>query len=141
MKEEHKYDDIINLEHPISKVHKQMSLENRSAQFAPFAALVGYEEAVKETERVTENRVEINEELRNRLDEKIYILQSKIKEQPEVNITYFVPDNKKKGGKYQSITGKIKQIDDDNKLIVLKNDIEIPINEIINISGEIVEIV
>lgn len=108
MKEEHKYDDIINLEHPISKVHKQMSLENRSAQFAPFAALVGYEEAVKETERVTENRVEINEELRNRLDEKIYILQSKIKEQPEVNITYFVPDNKKKGGKIPKYNWKDK---------------------------------
>ena len=96
----HKYDDIINLEHHISKKHKQMTIENRSAQFAPFAALTGFEELVKETARKTEDRVEIDEELKYILDEKISIIQNQIKNNPKVTITYFIPDSKKKGGKY-----------------------------------------
>lgn len=137
MDNEHKYDDIINLEHHVSKVHKQMSLENRSAQFAPFAALTGYEDEVKETERITEERIEIDEEARNILDAKINLIQNKIKEHPKITIIYFIPDNKKKGGKYQSITENIKKIDTYNKFIILDNDIKISIDEIIDISGKI----
>lgn len=137
MDNEHKYDDIINLEHHVSKVHKQMSLENRSAQFAPFAALTGYEDEVKETERITEEKIEINEEARNILDAKINLIQNKIKEHPKITIIHFIPDNKKKGGKYQSITENIKKIDTYNKFIILDNDIKISIDEIIDISGKI----
>lgn len=136
MNDEHKYDDIINLEHHVSKVHKQMSLENRSAQFAPFAALTGYEDEVKETERTTEEKIEIDEEWRAILDEKIQLIQGKIKEQPKIKITYFVPDNKKQGGKYQKVIGNIKQIDNYKKDIILTNGIRITIDEIIDISGE-----
>lgn len=136
MNDEHKYDDIINLEHHVSKVHKQMSLENRSAQFAPFAALTGYEDEVKETERTTEEKIEIDEEWRAILDEKIQLIQGKIKEQPKIEITYFIPDNKKQGGKYQKVIGNIKQIDNYNKDIILTNGIRITIDEIIDISGE-----
>ena len=99
MNDEHKYDDIINLEHHVSKTHKQMSIEERSAQFAPFAALTGYEDEVKETERITERMIEITEDIRSILDEKIRLIQNKIAEQPNVTITYFVPDINKQGGK------------------------------------------
>lgn len=136
MDSEHKYDDIINLEHHISKTHKQMSMQNRAAQFAPFAALTGYEEAVKETARFTEQKIELDEELNNILDEKLRLVQSQIKNTPEITVIYFVPDDKKRGGKYQKITGKIKKIDDYNKFIIFTDGKYIPIKDIIDISGE-----
>lgn len=136
MDSEHKYDDIINLEHHISKTHKQMSMQNRAAQFAPFAALTGYEEAVKETARFTEQKIELDEELNNILDEKLRLIQSQIKNTPEITVIYFVPDDKKRGGKYQKITGKIKKIDDYNKFIIFTDEKYIPIKDIIDISGE-----
>ena len=136
MDSEHKYDDIINLEHHISKTHKQMSMQNRAAQFAPFAALTGYEEAVKETARFTEQKIELDEKLNNILDEKLRLIQSQIKNMPEITVTYFVPDDKKRGGKYQKITGKIKKIDDYNKFIIFTDGKFISIKDIINISGE-----
>ena len=140
MDSEHKYDDIINLEHHISKTHKQMSMQNRAAQFAPFAALTGYEEAVKETARFTEQKIELDEELNNILDEKLRLIQSQLKNTPEITVIYFVPDDKKRGGKYQKITGKIKKIDDYNKFIIFTDGKYIPIKDIIDISGEILTI-
>ena len=140
MDSEHKYDDIINLEHHISKTHKQMSMQNRAAQFAPFVALTGYEEAVKETARFTEQKIELDEELNNILDEKLRLIQSQIKNTPEITVIYFVPDDKKRGGKYQKITGKIKKIDDYNKFIIFTDGKYIPIKDIIDISGEILTI-
>lgn len=140
MDSEHKYDDIINLEHHISKTHKQMSMQNRAAQFAPFAALTGYEEAVKETARFTEQKIELDEELNNILDEKLRLIQSQIKNTPEITVIYFVSDDKKRGGKYQKITGKIKKIDDYNKFIIFTDGKYIPIKDIIDISGEILTI-
>ena len=130
------YDDIINLEHHVSKVHERMSLENRSAQFAPFSALTGYDETVKETERFTEERIELNEEQKNILDEKICQIQAKIKEAPIVTITYFVQDTLKQGGTYQNITGSVKKIDDYNKTIILDNGSIVPIKDIIDILDE-----
>ncbi len=137
MNDEHKYDDIINLEHHVSKKHKQMSIEERSAQFAPFAALVGYEDEVKETERITERMIEITEEIRSILDEKIHLIQNKIAEQPEVTITYFIADSKKQGGKYQTINGIIKKIDNYEKKLILTSNTEIFIKDIIEISSNI----
>lgn len=137
MNDEHKYDDIINLEHHVSKTHKQMSIEERSAQFAPFAALTGYEDEVKETERITERMIEITEDIRSILDEKIHLIQNKIVEQPEVTITYFIADSNKQGGKYQTINGKVKKIDDYKKRIILTNNTDILIKDIIEISSNI----
>ncbi len=137
MNDEHKYDDIINLEHHVSKTHKQMSIEERSAQFAPFAALTGYEDEVKETERITERMIEITEDIRSILDEKIRLIQNKIAEQPNVTITYFVPDINKQGGKYQTINGIIKKIDNYEKKLILTSNTEIFIKDIIEISSNI----
>ena len=136
----HEYDDIIDLEHHKSKKHPPMSLYARSAQFAPFAALTGYEEAVTETARDVTKRIDIDEELKNILDSKIQILLEKIKNKPEIVFTYFIPDLTKDGGKYINVTGVIKKIDLFNQNIILEDKTEIPINEIIDISGEIFKI-
>ena len=133
LKNSGKYDDIINLHHNISKKHTRMSLEARSAQFAPFAALTGYDEVIRETARVTNKRIEINEEMKAILDEKLFIIKSQIQTRPGITVTYFVPDSKKDGGKYVSITGKVIKIDEYKQHIILENKIEIPISEIIEI--------
>ena len=128
-----KYDDIINLPHHISKKHPQMTLEARAAQFAPFAALTGYDDEVKETERLTNRRIELDDEAKSILDNKIQIILEQISQRPTVSITYFLPDTKKAGGEYVTITGIIKKVDGYNQVIVLENRTEIPINEIIDI--------
>lgn len=133
MNNQNKYNDIINLEHHISKSHKQMSLENRAVQFAPFSALTGYDEAIKETARITQNRIELDEELKHTLNKKLICIQSQISSNPRVTITYFVPDSKKLGGKYQTVTGNVRKIDKYNKIIILINGLKIPIIEIIDI--------
>ena len=128
-----KYDDIINLPHHVSKKHPRMSLEARSAQFVPFAALTGYDEVIKETARLTNKRIEINEEMKAILDEKLLMIKAQIQSKPSITVTYFVPDSKKDGGKYVSVTGKVIKIDEYKQHIILENKIEIPISEIIEI--------
>lgn len=137
MKYDRQYEDIINLPHHVSKKHPQMSLYARSAQFAPFAALTGYEDAVKETARHTNERIEIDEELKSILDSRLQIIIEQINTKPEVSFTYFIPDIKKEGGEYVTITGIVKKIDLYNQIIHLANNTQIPINEIIDISGEL----
>ena len=130
------YSDIINLSRPVSK-RPRMSLEQRSAQFAPFAALTGYEGQVKETARLTNKKIEINEELKEILNQKIQLIQKKIKEQPQIEITYFIPDSKKDGGKYETVTNSVKKIDTYKGEIILIDGTTIAIDEIIDISSEI----
>ena len=132
------YSDIINLSRPVSK-RPRMTLEQRSAQFAPFAALTGYEGQVKETARLTNKKIEINEELKEILDLKIQLIQEKIKEQPDVTITYFIPDDKKQGGKYKTVTNSVKKIDTYKNEIILIDGTTIAIDEIIDISSEIIK--
>ena len=133
LKNSGKYDDIINLPHHVSKKRPRMSLEARSAQFAPFAALTGYDEVIKETARLTNKRIEINEEMKAILDEKLLMIKAQIQSKPSITVTYFVPDSKKDGGKYVSVTGKVIKIDEYKQHIILENKIEIPISEIIEI--------
>ena len=130
------YSDIINLSRPVSK-RPRMSLEQRSAQFAPFAALTGYEGQVKETARLTNKKIEINEELKEILNLKIQLIQEKIKEQPQIEITYFIPDSKKDGGRYETVTNSVKKIDTYKGEIILIDGTTIAIDEIIDISSEI----
>lgn len=129
-----KYDDIIDLPHHISKKHPQMSLEARAAQFAPFAALTGYDDAVKETARLTNERIDLDDEAKMMLDAILQIIREQLSEKPLVTITYFVPDAKKDGGKYITTNGNVKKIDDYKHLIILDNSLEIPIDEIIDIA-------
>lgn len=127
------YDDIINLPHHVSKTRKPMSLYNRAAQFAPFAALTGYDDAIKETARLTEERIELSDELKNMLNQKIKLIIENIKLQPEVAITYYVPDNKKSGGVYKTISGNVKRIDEVEKCIIFTNKLKIKVSDLLNI--------
>lgn len=131
------YDDIINLLHYVSKKHPQMSIESRSAQFAPFSALTGYDDEIKETARVTDKRIEIDEGLKNILNNKLQYILENIKLDSEITFTYFVYDNKKSGGKYIDKTGFVKKIDMIEQYVMLKDKTKIPILEIINITGDI----
>ena len=130
------YDDIINLKRPISK-HTKMSLYQRSAQFAPFAALTGYEGQVKETARLTDRRIELDEEMKLILDLKIQVIKEMLSDNPEVEITYFIPDTRKDGGKYETIINNVKKIDSYNEHIIMQNNLKIEIKEIININSNI----
>ena len=130
------YKDIIHLSRPKSK-HPRMSLHQRSAQFAPFAALTGYEGQVKETARLTDKRIEIDEELKQILDMKIQIIKENLDNKPELEITYFIPDDKKDGGRYETIIDNISKIDNYNEKIIMQNEIKIDIKEIIDINSEI----
>lgn len=128
-----KYDDIINLPHHVSTKHQRLSMEQRAAQFAPFAALTGYGDAIKETARITEDRIELNDEEKIKLDNKLKKLQNNISNKPKVIVTYFVPDIRKSGGEYITKVGNLKKIDEYNQLLVLDDKTEIPIKEIIEI--------
>lgn len=132
-----KYRDIFNLPHHVSKKHTQMSRYERAAQFAPFAALTGYEDVIEEEGRLTENRIEINEEAKFILDRKLQILMSCVERMPFVSITYFVPDEKKSGGEYVTIDENIKKIDVLKQEIVTDKDTSIPVKEIVDMQSEI----
>lgn len=129
-----KYDDIINMPHHISTKHPQMSLEERAAQFAPFATLTGYGDEIKETARLTNRRIELDEEAKSILDNKIQMILENISSRPTISITYFMPDSKKQGGSYITSTGIIKKVDEYKQLIVLEDKTEIYINDIIDIT-------
>ena len=132
-----KYNDIINLPHHTSKTRKPMSLYNRAAQFAPFAALTGYADSIKETARLTEQRIELSDEFKNILNQKLQILNKNINSHPKVTITYFELDNKKSGGVYKTISGNIKRIDEYNKKLIFLDKNELRFNEIHDIEIEI----
>lgn len=126
-----KYGDIIHLPHPTSRRHPRMSVYERAAQFSPFAALTGYDAAVKETARLTEQRIELDEYEKSALDERLQYLQAHLNEQPVVTITYFKPDARKTGGIYLTVTGIIKRIDSHERCIILMDDTRIPLHDII----------
>ena len=133
-----KYKDIVILPHHVSIKHRPMSMHDRAAQFAPFAALVGYDDKVRETARYTENKINLNEEEKEQLDIKLNILKEKLNLKPIVTFIYFVPDSKKEGGRYITVSGIIKKIDD-YKGIIYINKVEIPINQIIEIDSDILD--
>ncbi len=115
------YDDIINLPHHVSSRHPQMSMMNRAAQFAPFAALTGHAAAIEETARLTDEQHELADEDSEALNQKMAYLRETINEHPTITITYFEPDKKKAGGAYKTIEDQLKNIDDYSQSIVLKS--------------------
>lgn len=126
------YADIINLKHHKSKIHRPMPIESRAAQFAPFAALTGYNDVVKEKSRLTDKKIEMDDEAKLIINSKLQTINKNIKNKPKVSITYFVPDNKKSGGTYLTIQDNVKRIDSVYKYIYLLNN-KINIEDIINI--------
>lgn len=130
------YDDIINLPRHQSATHPHMSSYDRAAQFSPFAALTGYEDAVTETARLTDRRVELDEYGKSALNERLNIIQDTPDEQPKVSITYFLPDKKKSGGEYVTLTGGVKKIDEYEHIVLMWDGSKIPIDDIIEINGD-----
>ena len=130
------YDDIINLPCPTSKRHPRMAMIDRAAQFAPFAALTGYDDAICETGRLTGTKLDLSDETKERIDIKINYLIDNMEENPEVTITYFVPDKKKAGGEYVTITDKIKKIDQYEHILIMESGVKISLFEILSIESE-----
>ena len=128
------YDDIINLPHYEPKHHPRMSMWNRAAQFAPFAALTGYDAAIQESNRVTEDWINLEESGNEELNRKMELILSKLSEQPHVTIEYFVPDEHKEGGSYQSYTGNVKRIDEYEQTMVMTDGTKIVLRMITNIT-------
>ena len=131
------YEDIINLPHHVSPTRPQMPMSDRAAQFAPFAALTGYDSAIKETGRLTDERIELDEEALTALDMKYQFLMDALDDAPEVTITYFQPDERKAGGKYIMATGALKQVDDFERRITMQDGTKIPMDDVISIDGEL----
>lgn len=134
-----KYEDIINYPHHVSETHPRMSLYDRAAQFSPFAALTGHGEAIRETARLTQSRIVLSEDSRAILDEKLNLLAGWIKKglQPAVSIRYFQPDERKSGGEYVTAEGTVKKMRDYEKMIILEDGREIPMGEVMEITGDV----
>ena len=127
----------MGLPHHVSKTRPQMPMSDRAAQFAPFAALTGYDSAIKETGRLTGERVELDVEALSALDMKYQLLMEALDEAPEVTITYFQPDERKAGGKYVSAVGAVKKIDDFERRITMRDGTRIPMDDVLSIDGEL----
>ena len=132
-----KYNEIMGLSHHVSKTRPQMPMSDRAAQFAPFAALAGYDAAIKETGRLTDERIELDVEALSALDMKYQLLMEALDEAPEVTITYFQPDERKAGGKYVSAVGAVKKIDDFERRITMQDGAKIPMDDVLSIEGEL----
>lgn len=137
MEDPHRYDDIIHLLHHKSTVHPPMDILDRAAQFSPFAALTGYDAAIHEAARVTDQKIELDESSKEALNEKILLLLRRVKEQPAVTITWFVADDKKEGGYYTAVKGYVKKIEETEGVILLSDETRIPLDDIIEIDGDI----
>lgn len=128
-----RYNDIINLPHHVSKHSPRMSIQNRAAQFSPFAALTGYDDAIDETARLTDERKDLDESERARLDEKLRSILNQTDSEQEITFTYFQQDEKKSGGEYVSISGIVKKIDYYQRAVILRDGTRIEIEDIIDI--------
>lgn len=132
-----KYDEIIDLPHHVSKTRPQMPMSDRAAQFSPFAALTGYDSAIKETGRLTDEKIELGEESLTALNARYQMLMDVLAEGPEVRITYFKPDERKAGGTYVTITGAIRKIDDFEQIIIMQDGTRIPMGDVLSLEGEL----
>jgi len=131
------YDDIIDLPHHVSASRPRMSALDRAAQFSPFAALTGFGDAVRETARLTDERVDLDEDAKSALNARLLMIQKQLGDQPQVLITYFKPDGQKAGGTYVAARGCVKIIDEYERTVVMKDGTRVHIDDIIKIDGEL----
>lgn len=131
------YDDFISLPHHVSASHPQMPVANRAAQFSPFAALTGFDAAIQETARQTDKRIELSESGLAALDEKLCILTDHITDQPEIAVTYFLPDDKKDGGKYITEVVTVRRIDYVLRTIVFVDGNTIALDDVLDIECDL----
>ena len=127
------YDDIINLPHPTSTKHPRMPISDRAAFFSPFAALTGHAAAIQETARLTDQRMELDEDTKAMLDLKQQILADRIAERPEISVVWFRPDARKEGGQYVTTVGQLKKVDDIARILQLADGTTIPLDEVLEL--------
>ena len=130
MEQDHRYDDLLDLPHPVSQKHPRMSAHDRAAQFSPFAALTGHSAAMEETARLTDRKLDLSELQLDELNANLQSIQTHIREKPSVSITYFVPDARKSGGEYLRIEGHVRRIDEETQTLYLTDDTRIPLDDI-----------
>ena len=136
------YEDILHLPHPVSGTQPQMSMHDRAAQFSPFAALSGYEEAVAEEARLTDEKILLDEYEKQRIDEKLQKIRDDLQERgkeekPRISVTYFLPDQRKAGGAYVTVTGQVKKMDTYKQQLLLTDGSAIPFQEIVELEGDL----
>ncbi len=134
-----RYDDILGLPRPVSRTRTPMAREARAAQFAPFAALTGYGDEIEETGRLTERRIELDEDRKTELDAGLRELSARLKERPAARITYFLPDPLKEGGAYVTAEGNVKRIDPLERTVAFTDGTVIPIDDIVGLSPDVRE--
>ncbi len=132
----HKYDDIIDLPHHVSLRRAGMPMADRAAQFAPFAALTGYEAVIEETGRLTDSPAELSDGVISRLNEQLWYLSEHSQEKPTVTVSWFVPDEKKAGGSYKTVTGQVKRVEEYEKYLLLTDGTKIPLQNICRIETD-----
>lgn len=131
-----KYDDIIHLPHPVSTRHARMSRLDRAAQFSPFAALTGFDATIAETGRLTDESIELDESRKEALNERLRRVLSEISQQPRVRITYFREDERKAGGAYVTVSGRVKKVDAYDHTIILTDGQVIPMENVRDLEVE-----
>lgn len=133
------YDDIINMPHHESTKHPKMPALDRAAQFLPFAALSGHNAAVMETERLTDNRMELDENRKEELNEQLQFIKAHFLQKPQISVTYFVPDAKKDGGAYLTVTGTLRKIEETRHQVIMEDGTIIPMDNIYEIESTLFE--
>ena len=128
------YDDIINLPRSVSKKHPPMPMSKRAAQFLPFAALTGFEGEIAETGRLTQAAPELGVDALVALDRQLALLRRRLPEQPEVTITRFVPDEKKDGGQYETLAGRVRRLDEPNRTLSLTDGARIDMDTVVELT-------
>ena len=136
MQQDHRYDDLLDLPHPVSQRHPHMSAHDRAAQFSPFAALTGHGAAMEETARLTDQKLEPSEIQLEELNANLSALQARMREKPAVQITYFMPDARKSGGEYLTVHARVRHIDESTQTLILTDDTRIPLDDILTLTLE-----
>ena len=140
MRSEDSYDDIINLPHHISLKRPQMPMHDRAAQFSPFAALTGYDEAIKEEGRLTSGRIELGEYESELLDRSLRDILEHIDERPYISVIYFEPDEKKSGGTYMEKSGRLKRVDEHERKLYFTDGTGVNMDSVIEINNDFMQI-
>lgn len=128
-----RYDDIINLPHHVSQNRSRMSMSDRAAQFAPFAALTGFGAVIAETGRLTDSRITLSEDELEKLNEKVREVMRRAFQQPLITVTYFVPDKKKAGGAYSVFTGNVRTVNEFDRAIIFTDSTKILLDDVSDI--------
>ena len=128
------YDDIIDLPRPVSKKHPPMPMMKRAAQFLPFAALTGFEGEIAEAARLTEPAPELGEDALVALDERLALLRQRLSDRPEITLTRFLPDEKKAGGRYETVTGRVRRLDEAGRTLILVDGTKIDLDSVVELT-------